>query len=499
MLTFLKQFPGTQWNGDKRCWLFPAELEEQVREKASKLALPIALEYRPGPFAANVPEIDSRLHEFQKHAVARALRQGVHLLCFETGLGKSPTSIATARAADASRVLVVTQKAVLGQWRGFIQQWWSEGANRFEVVNFESLPKVAEQDFDVVIVDEVQNVKNYRSDRSKILTEILKRNPDAIRLVLSATPVDKPEEIFAIWNLLIPGVFGWWGKFRDRYCDVEVRLINDKEVTRVTGLKESTAEELRARIAYYTTSATKHDHRHLLQPFHVLCRRVDRGTSAIDLGNGPESAAALGSEDSWLNVLESEREIKIRQTLAWAFEQHTLGFKKLLIVTYRVDLAEEIFARLQEMGTALTLITGNTKFREEAILVAAAAPEGDCVASMKSIGVGTDALTTFPKVLIVEAHWSLSVMKQLLGRFQRLGGKIPTAAEFLVVKDSMGERIADGVVRKLSAVGMIFSPDATDTQITGALEQSTDDEEFLAELRNAMRGSNMSESGDWGE
>jgi hypothetical protein len=486
MIDFVKQFPGTRWDSADRAWLIPEELEKDIYEFATSRGAAIQSHYHqreqrdPAPF-------DPRLHEFQRSAATRANAMGCQLAAFQTGLGKSGTAISAARMVDAGRILVITQRGVLGHWGVEVAKWWPDGVERFTVTNYEQLAKLEGEKFDYFILDEIQNVKNWQTARYKACDKLLKNNPDAIRFALSATPVDKPEETYALFSLLIPGIFGWWTKFRDRYCETSNDLINDRDITRVEGISKLHGEELRRRIEHYTVCASQLEHAHLLQPFSVRPLRISRQGDVESLGVG---ATALGDDVDWIESLKSERDVKLAAVLEWAKAQFLAGQRKLMIVTYRVELAEEIKRAIEprEDGLSVCLVTGATKNKDEVILNAANAEDGVLVASMKSIGVGVDCLKAFPKTLVVELHWSISLMKQLLGRFRRLGGLIPTEVDLMVVDGTMSAVIADRLVKKLSAVGTLFASDTTDTAIQQTLNPDVDDEEFLAELRAACAG-----------
>lgn len=306
--------------------------------------------------------------------------------------------------------------------------------------------------FDAVILDEIQNVKNWKTDRYKNVKRILKELtiPDALIIGLSATPIDKPEEIYAIMELLRPGGFGWWPKFRDRYCLTETNVFGGREVTRVKGLNPAHQEELKARIHAFSSFASKCDFAHLLPAFTVRNRRVKSGEKS-----------ELAKE--------------------WVEEKVDAGEKKLCVVTYSVALAEKI---ARELNTPF-LVTGKVGERDDVIKQARKTPECILVASMKSIGVGID-LTEFPSALVTELYWSINVMKQLLGRFSRLSGKVPSAVDLLVMGGTADEMVASRLVRKIDAINMIMARGQTDQQITDALNEEEDEATFQQELRLAF-------------
>jgi SNF2 family DNA or RNA helicase len=187
-----------------------------------------------------------------------------------TGLGKTIQSIAAYTwlldSDPTLKMLIVTPKSAMHQWaeefdkftqgitvRVITAEYKPEGSKKLEgfearqvqykefkenvlVINYD--PLVNEYEFVksllvpnyMVILDEVTAVKNRKAQRSfacKLLTETAKRVYG-----LSATIIKNGlEEVFGIYDVVVPGLFGNVTKFRKDYCVQELMKlrINGKE------------------------------------------------------------------------------------------------------------------------------------------------------------------------------------------------------------------------------------------------------------------------------
>lgn len=456
LIEAIKQYPGTKWNKENSCWVIPQCLQGKVLDDAHVRGIIPAFVYAEA-FDVDISEINPILFkEYQQPAVLRALSQRRLLICFETGLGKAATAIETCRLDKAENILVVTQRGIVGAWEDEFKKWAPDIKALVTINSYSSFGHDPEP-YDAVIFDEIQNLKNWKTDRYKTAKDVLKfTTPNALVLGLSATPIDKPEEIHSVMEIIRPGAFGWWTKFRERYCETRTDVFGGREVTKVVGLKQETTEELRQRISCYAVFASKKEFAHLLPAFNVKQRRVPRGD-------------------------------RVEYTLDWLQEHDASAETKFAIITYNIELVSKIEEKVRKEypDYAVYAVTGQTHNIDETIKKAIAADKCILVASMKSIGTGID-LTAFPNALVVQLYWSLNVMKQLLGRFSRLSGKLPSSVELLTIGGTPDEIVASAVVRKIGAVNALLASGQTDEKLVSALDEEDDEENLQAELRVAF-------------
>lgn len=182
----------------------------------------------------------------------------------------------------AKKCLIVAPASVKYNWKEELEFWtnedfvivdgspdkrdtlWNTDAF-FIVVNPELIVRdfddadVLRDDFDIIIVDEIHMLKNWKSTRSKVMKK-LKLSENGIRIGLSGTPIDgKLEDLHSIFEFLVPGLFMTRGKFLDKYAirnewNAVVGYMNVDEVRKtiepffLRRLKEEVAKELPEKI-----------------------------------------------------------------------------------------------------------------------------------------------------------------------------------------------------------------------------------------------------------
>jgi len=152
------------------------------------------------------------------------------ILADEMGLGKTMQAIMSIRlllrAGELSRVLLVCPKPLVTNWRREFSVWapevplaiiegdqakrhwqWLETETPVKIANYELLMRdrellLEQVDFDLVVLDEAQRIKNRTSTTSEIVRGISRRRSWA----LSGTPVENShEDLIGIFEFLAPG------------------------------------------------------------------------------------------------------------------------------------------------------------------------------------------------------------------------------------------------------------------------------------------------------
>ncbi len=180
---------------------------------------------------------------YQVESVRKVLRQfrGRVLLADEVGLGKTIEAGMVLKEyllrGMAERVLILTPATLVGQWQEEMLTKFEvefattyDSSARSDALTFWSQPRViasiatarrpehqaalAEQNYDLVIVDEAHHLKNRATANWKLVNALNKR----FLLLLSATPVQNSLiELYNLLTLLKPGIFKTEKEFRASY------------------------------------------------------------------------------------------------------------------------------------------------------------------------------------------------------------------------------------------------------------------------------------------
>ena len=212
--------------------------------------------------------ISTPLYGYQEEGVLHLTFGRRALLADDMGLGKTVQAIAAAtllkQLRDIQHVLIVCPASLKHQWAREIRRFTSlsvqviEGnkiqrrqlyrdlqffnAINYELVRFDE-KSLAQHEFDLVILDEAQRIKNWRTktaDRVKRL-----RSPYAF--VLTGTPLEnRLDELYSIFQFIDPTILGPLWRFNERYYETERRPSGSYKVLGYTNL-----DELRHRISPY--------------------------------------------------------------------------------------------------------------------------------------------------------------------------------------------------------------------------------------------------------
>ncbi len=173
------------------------------------------------------------------------------ILADDMGLGKTAQAIAYLLASDKPS-LVICPTSVLGNWQRELQKFSPSikfhvhhGSNRPNSNEFAKLLKdndvvvssyalawrdekiFGEVEWDTIVLDEAQNIKNPFAKQSLSISRLKSRN----RFCLTGTPVEnRLSEFWSIMNFTNPGFLSDWSLFKKNFAE-PIELENDKNKT----------------------------------------------------------------------------------------------------------------------------------------------------------------------------------------------------------------------------------------------------------------------------
>jgi superfamily II DNA or RNA helicase len=210
------------------------------------------------PQGADSPMFDKllnvSLYRYQREGVLFAARAGRCLIADEMGLGKTIQAIAAAqlfkREFGVARVLVVCPTSLKYQWKSEIERFtdssvhvvegtvhkrlkqYRESEAFFTIAGYHTvyndLRHLNEMEFDLVILDEAQRIKNWQTKTSAAI----KKLESTYAFVLTGTPLEnKLEELYSIMQVIdqfrLPPLF----RFLHRY------QVKEEESGKVIGFR----------------------------------------------------------------------------------------------------------------------------------------------------------------------------------------------------------------------------------------------------------------------
>lgn len=181
--------------------------------------------------------INARLYPYQKEGVLKAAKAGRVIIADDMGLGKTIQAIAVAeiyaKYFHINHVLIISPTSLKYQWKNEIEKFTErkvkviEGPlnkRKFQYTSDEfykiasygvalnDLDYLNDADFDLIILDEAQRIKNWQTKTARNLKKLY--TPYAI--VLTGTPLEnKLEELYSIVEFINPFRLGALFRFLD--------------------------------------------------------------------------------------------------------------------------------------------------------------------------------------------------------------------------------------------------------------------------------------------
>jgi superfamily II DNA or RNA helicase len=222
-------------DNDFHCYNDALEFVLEVREH--NLRRQIAAKYNARDAFADLVNAD--LFPYQQEGVRFAFEAGRSLNADEMGLGKTIQAIGVCRMFRKERgiekVLIICPTSLKYQWQSEIERFTGENAfvvegaphirkkqyernDFFKIISYHTVSNdinaIITQDFDLVILDEAQRIKNWKTK----ISQSIKKIQTPYCLVLTGTPLEnKIEELYSIVQFVDPYKLGPYYRFLDYY------------------------------------------------------------------------------------------------------------------------------------------------------------------------------------------------------------------------------------------------------------------------------------------
>jgi superfamily II DNA or RNA helicase len=332
-------------------------------------------------------------------------------------------------------------------------------------------PWLQEIEFDYIILDEAQAIKNSSSESAKAARLLKGRR----RLALSGTPIENHlGELWSLFEFLNPGMLGGAGVFQAaggllRNPDAETRQLLARALRPfiLRRTKEQVAGELPPKTEQTIYCELKPEQRRLYDELR------DHYRSSL-LGR----IAGEGLAKSKMQVLEAL--LRLRQAACHpglidpervsepSAKLDTLGARldevaeeghKALVFSQFTTLLAIVRRRLDDLGVTYEYLDGRTRDRQRR--VERFQNDSDCrlfLVSLKAGGLGLN-LTAAEYVFLLDPWWNPAVEAQAVDRTHRIGQSKPVFAYRLIARDTVEEKVLELQRTKRSLADAILSAD----------------------------------------
>jgi SNF2 family DNA or RNA helicase len=399
-------------------------------------------------------------------------------LADDMGVGKTAQVLAvleSRRAEGLGPSLVVAPKSVMFNWR----QEAAKFTPQLRVLEYTGLerdaqqiprhdlilttygtllrdaPRLAEMEFDYVVLDEAQAIKNASTASSKAVRLLKGKH----RLALSGTPVENHlGELWSLFEFLNPGMLGEakvlkmaGGLARNPSEESRGLLSHALRPFILRRTKQQVARELPEKTEQTIFCELEPPQRKLYDELRAHYRdKLLAGVDARGLNKSKmqvlEALLRLRQAACHPGLLDGSRIIepsaKLNVLLDQLSELREEGHKALVFSQFTSFLAI-VRARLDEAGVNYEYLDGATRNRQEHVERFQNDPECSLfLISLKAGGLGLN-LTAAEYVFLLDPWWNPAVEAQAVDRAHRIGQTRQVFAYRLIARDTVEEKVLE--------------------------------------------------------
>ena len=346
------------------------------------------------------------------------------------------------------------------------------------------------QEWDLIIVDEAQTLKNPASQMAKALRLLSCSG----RLALTGTPVENSlQDLWTLFDWVVPGLLGnrktFASVFRtpiEKHADAQAQARLNRRIRPflLRRTKEEVASELppRTEITHYID---------LPKPQQALYETV-RASMDARVRDAVQARGLNGAQITILDALLKLRQVCCdpslvksevarsvtesakRARLLELLIETTAEHRRVPVFSQFTTMLDLIATDLEKLDIPYVMLTGQTKDRAAVLDAFQSGAAPVFLLSLKAGGVGL-TLTEADTVLLYDPWWNPAVERQAMDRAHRIGQDKPVFVHRLVVKGTVEEKILALQAKKQALADALLSNPET-------VSKSLFDEETLKDL-----------------
>lgn len=480
---------------DLRCYDDTLDFIAEVRDRAVlrariDKAFPSGIESAAFAHLLKVP-----LYPYQREGALFAARAGRSLVADDMGLGKTIQAIAAceilARTAGVERVLIVCPTSLKYQWQQEIEKFCGRSAlvveglltrradcyaaeSFYKITNYEvvhrDLEAICRWGPDVVVLDEAQRIKNWKTRRA----QTIKRLNSKYAIVLTGTPLEnRLEELHSIVEFVDRFRLGPTFRFlaEHQHADECGKVIGYRNLDKIgqtlqpillRRTKKEVLKQLPERLdKNYFVPMTKEQMAHHVENAEIVARIVAKWRR---LGFLPEADQRrlmialqnmrMSCNSTYLLDKKTDFGYKADELLSVLQESFERPDDKAVVFSQWVRTHELIVNRLEAARLGHVLFHGGVASNERKDLIAQFKQDPNCriFLSTDAGGVGLN-LQNAATVVNMDLPWNPAVLDQRVGRVHRLGQHRPVRVVNFVAQGT----IEQGMLSVLSFKQSMFA------------------------------------------
>ena len=424
------------------------------------------------------PKLNATLRDYQKYGYKwlKYLTDNNLGACLadDMGLGKTLQAIAllsNLHEEKKKKSMVIMPKSLIYNWENEIKKFAPKlkvgvyyGINR----DFSSLKKVnvilttygtirndienlLEHKFDLLILDESQNIKNINSQTTKAVLLLNAKK----RVALSGTPIENNLlELYSLFRFLNPEMFGSVQRFTNSYI-LPIQKYSDTSTIEelkkkiypflLRRVKKEVLEDLPDKIEKLVYVDMNDEHRRFYEErrryYYSLLQKNTSSQGNFDKFFVLQAINELrhivsSPELETKKIISSKKEVLIENVIEAIENNH----KVLVFVNYLSSI-ESICDSLKENKIKYLKMTGQTKDRQNLVdKFQSDSRYKVFVMTLKTGGVGLN-LVSADTIFIYDPWWNTTVENQAIDRAYRLGQDKTVFAYKMIMRNTIEEKI----------------------------------------------------------
>lgn len=395
------------------------------------------------------------------------------ILADEMGLGKTLQALSLiAETPEDSISLVICPKTLLYNWAAEIEKFHTnipycivEGDRitrkllinspniRLFIISYSiatnDIGELCHLDFNWIIIDEAQNIKNVSTQRSAAIKKLKAKH----KVALSGTPLEnKLSEIWSIFDFLMPGYLGTLGKFKKEFAteieDSALRLHRYVSPFLLRRTKKEVLLELpdkQEQISWCKLSPVQE--KLYLQIIEQVKKQLFKPSQVemnyIHILSALTKLRQICNHPSLIST-DIRSEVEVSSKLELLVELVTEAIQnghKILVFSQFVQMLKIIRKAFDDIGIEYAYLDGQTKdrlapvqrFNQDNTLKL-------FLISLKTGGVGLN-LTAADTVILFDPWWNPMIENQAIDRTHRIGQTRKVQVIRLITKGTVEEKI----------------------------------------------------------
>lgn len=318
-----------------------------------------------------------------------------------------------------------------------------------------------------LLIDEAQTVKNFNSKTNKALSQLKVDHTFA----LSGTPIEnRVDEIWAIFQIIMPGILGDRKKFRKLKHDAISRMIQPFVMRR---RKEDVLLELPDKLEMIQYSELEESQKIIyLAQLEAIQNRVrnmndyEFSRSKIEILAGITRLRQICDTPALFMPDYTGTSGKLKSLAELLQQIKDAGHRPLIFSQFR-KMFPHIERQLEEVGISSYQLTGSTPIKDRMKMVKAFndGSRDAFLISLKAGGTGLN-LTSADVVILIDLWWNPSVEEQAISRAHRMGQTKTVEVIRLITRGTIEEKIMALQDSKRDMVSTVLDGGADDSTIS---------------------------------